>query len=223
MGRETIHARPWNQRRPWLLHLFRALLLAALVWLVRDQHQWYRAQVQGRQQAALDIEQVRPFLPQAARLVDGDRQPALSRVEDASGHLVGFAGRTSPAADDLIGFQGPSDTLDGLATLDPAAAGIEGVSGATMTSKTVAGLVAAILLGADITRGHGSGIRLFLGATWVLFAIWFVALLSSACACDGRCPRIRSVGGLRAVRSPGFGFGRAAGSGRGRSAAVECC
>ena len=323
MGRETIHARPWNRRRPWLLHLFRALLLAALVWLVRDQHVWYRAQTQGRQQAAIGVDrirrffpqavtlshwnpqhggrtvldvagkplgyviqtapdsdriigysgptntliafdtqqrilgleilgcgdtpehrqavqadlrflqsfngltwqeaaargqvdgvsgatltslaivegivrrlggtphsyrfpdpitvaEVRPFLPQAARLVDGDRQPALSRVEDASGHLVGFAGRTSPAADDLIGFQGPSDTLfvldpqqrvlgialrrsydtkeylpwvtddkhfmarfngqtlDELASLDPAAAGIEGVSGATMTSMSMA-------------------------------------------------------------------------------------
>ena len=40
--------------------------------------------------------------------------------------------------------------------------------------ETVAGLVAAILLGADITRWSDRGIRLFVGKTWVLFAIWFV-------------------------------------------------
>jgi len=41
-------------------------------------------------------------------------------------------------------------------------------------TSTVAGLVAAILLGADITRWSDRGIRLFVGTTWVLFAIWFV-------------------------------------------------
>ena len=41
-------------------------------------------------------------------------------------------------------------------------------------AETVAGLVAATLLGADITRWPDRGIRLFVGATWVLFAIWFV-------------------------------------------------
>jgi hypothetical protein len=34
--------------------------------------------------------------------------------------------------------------------------------------------VAAVLLGADITRWSDRGIRLFVGLTWVLLAIWFV-------------------------------------------------
>jgi hypothetical protein len=126
------------------------------------------------------VAEIRPFLPQAARLAVWDQKPALLRVEDTSGQLLGFAGRTSPVADDLIGFQGPTDTLfvmdaqqrvlgiamrrsydtteylpwvtddkhfmtcfngqslDELADLDPAAAGIEGVSGATMTSMSMA-------------------------------------------------------------------------------------
>lgn len=126
------------------------------------------------------VQEVQAFLPQAARLVAWDQRPALSRVEDAGGQLIGFAGRTSPTADDMIGFQGPTDTLfvmdaqqrvlgialrrsydtveylqwvkddrrfltrfngqtlDGLAELDLAAAGIEGVSGATMTSMAMA-------------------------------------------------------------------------------------
>jgi hypothetical protein len=41
-------------------------------------------------------------------------------------------------------------------------------------AETVAGFVAAILLAADVIRWSDSGIRLFVGATWVLFAIWFV-------------------------------------------------
>lgn len=41
-------------------------------------------------------------------------------------------------------------------------------------ADTVAGLVAAILLGADVVRWSDRGIRLFAGATWVGFAIWFV-------------------------------------------------
>ena len=128
----------------------------------------------------MTVAEVRPFLPQATRLTAWDQKPALLQVEDASGQLLGFAGRTSPAADDLIGFQGPTDTLfvmdaeqrvlgiamrrsydtteylpwvtddkhfmtcfngkslDELANLDPAAAGIEGVSGATMTSMSMA-------------------------------------------------------------------------------------
>lgn len=323
MAQRIIHARRLNRRRPWVLHVFRAAMLTAVVCLVRQQHVWYQAQVEGRQQAAVRVDQVRrfypqaaglspwnpehggqtvldedgrplgyvvqtspesdaiigysgptntlialdtrhrilgleilrcgdtrdhlqavladrhfllsfdglswqeaaargkvdgvsgatltslaivegivrrlggaphsyrfpdpitvaevrTFLPQAARIAAWDQNPALTRVEDASGQLLGFAGRTSPAADDIIGFQGPTDTLfvmnaqqrvlgiamrrsydtteylpwvtddkyfmtrfngkslDELADLDPAAAGIEGVSGATMTSMSMA-------------------------------------------------------------------------------------
>jgi len=128
----------------------------------------------------LTVQEVTAFLPRAARLADWDQRPGLFRVEDAAGQLIGFAGRTSPTADDWIGFQGPTDTLfvmdaqqrvlgiavrhsyetpeylqwvkddqrflsrfngknlDELAELDLAAAGIEGVSGATMTSLAMA-------------------------------------------------------------------------------------
>jgi Na+-translocating ferredoxin:NAD+ oxidoreductase RnfG subunit len=128
----------------------------------------------------IGVDEVQPFLPEARRLVEREDRPGLHRVEDAVGQPVGFAFRTSPAADDLIGFQGPTDTLvvlgpeqrvagiairrsyetedyvgwvrdedyfmtlfngrslDELAALDPAQEGIEGVSGATMTSLCIA-------------------------------------------------------------------------------------
>ncbi len=128
----------------------------------------------------MTVQEVTAFLPRAARLLAWNQRPGLFRVEDDAGQLIGFAGRTSPTADDLIGFQGPTDTLfvmdaqqrvlgiairhsyetpeylqwvkddqrfltrfngqnrDELAELDLGAAGIEGVSGATMTSIAMA-------------------------------------------------------------------------------------
>jgi hypothetical protein len=41
-------------------------------------------------------------------------------------------------------------------------------------SETVVGLVAALLLGANISRWPDKSIRVFVGLTWVLLAIWFV-------------------------------------------------
>ena len=120
------------------------------------------------------------LFPNAVTLSPDTRRPALLRVVDASGSLLGFVFRTSPSADNLIGYQGPTDTLvtldknekviglrlrhsfdnepyvgyvkdeeyfltlfngrslADLAALDVFEARIEGVSGATMTSMTVA-------------------------------------------------------------------------------------
>jgi hypothetical protein len=47
-------------------------------------------------------------------------------------------------------------------------------------AETVSGLVAALLLGADISRWSDQGIRLFVGLTWILLAIWFVLGLFEA-------------------------------------------
>ena len=41
-------------------------------------------------------------------------------------------------------------------------------------AENLAGLAAAVFLGADVIRWSDRGIRTFVGLTWVLFAIWFV-------------------------------------------------
>ena len=41
-------------------------------------------------------------------------------------------------------------------------------------SEHVLGLLAACLLGADISRWSERGIRVFVGLTWILLAVWFV-------------------------------------------------
>jgi Na+-translocating ferredoxin:NAD+ oxidoreductase RnfG subunit len=135
---------------------------------------------------ALSVEEARRLFPQAAAIkVDGDCFN-LWHIDDNRGRELGLILRTSPAADEVIGFQGPTETRIGirpggeiagitigssfdnepyvtyvrddenfralfqrynlpqLATLDLKEAGVEGVSGATMTSMAVArGIVKA--------------------------------------------------------------------------------
>lgn len=129
---------------------------------------------------------LRLVYPTAERLETDAGDPAVIRVVAADSIPLGWALRTSPAADRVIGYQGPTDaavcfdtagtvagivvatsfdnepyvgyvrddrafrrlwqgmTLAELAGLDPAATGVEGVSGATMTSQAVAeGIVRA--------------------------------------------------------------------------------
>jgi hypothetical protein len=41
-------------------------------------------------------------------------------------------------------------------------------------AETVAGLIAALLLGADVANWSEDGIRLFVGLTWLMLAGWFL-------------------------------------------------
>lgn len=128
----------------------------------------------------IQLEEVREFLPAAMQLSEETGRPGVFAAVDAAGRRVGWALRTSPAGDDLIGYQGPTDTLivcdaegrvaglavrnsyetpeylgyvtddadfmkffngknlEELAGMDLREAGVEGVSGATMTSRAIA-------------------------------------------------------------------------------------
>jgi hypothetical protein len=46
-------------------------------------------------------------------------------------------------------------------------------------AETTGGLVGVALLGSDVGERTETGIRIFVGATWVFAAIWFVAGLIS--------------------------------------------
>jgi len=163
---------------------------------------------------ALRLAEIAPFLPAAASLQTRTEQPAVVDVLDARDITIGFAVRTTPAADAVIGYQGPSDTLlvfveasklvglsvrqsydnepyvgyvrdeasfaghfidrgyQELSRLDPQAEGIEGVSGATMTSMSVARSIAPALQAAEAslvaTSWNGSWSRRDLGTMFVL-------------------------------------------------------
>ncbi|NNC90684.1 MAG: FMN-binding protein [Akkermansiaceae bacterium] len=90
-----------------LPRIYRLAVLVAVVWLVHANHQWHRAQ----RTAVLEVPQVAPFFPGAAAL--GPREPPyhLQEVRDDAGRTIGLVLHTSPEADDIRGYSGPSDVL----------------------------------------------------------------------------------------------------------------
>jgi NosR/NirI family nitrous oxide reductase transcriptional regulator len=147
----------------------------------------------GRFTTEPTLADLRLIFPDATRIDPDPGDPAVIRVVAADDIPLGWALRTSPAADRVIGYQGPTDavvgfdttgsvcgvavlatydnepyvgyvrddaafrrvyrglTVERLGGIDPAATGIEGVSGATMTSQAVAeGIVRA-------ARAHAAG------------------------------------------------------------------
>ncbi len=93
------------------LHLLRWGVLAAVVWLLHDQHAWWQAQIQGSGQEVLKLEQIRAFYPGAVRLGDWRPEQTAQTVVDGDGNTLGYVVRTSPASDCIIGYSGPTDTL----------------------------------------------------------------------------------------------------------------
>lgn len=134
----------------------------------------------------LSLESLQAFFPQVASIRPSDGDVTVWLAFGSNGKEVGSAIRTVPATDNIIGYQGPTESvivrdsegkavgvfvgesydnqpyvdyvredkyfreqfagmsLDELANLDLQAAGVEGVSGATMTSIAVAeGVVVA--------------------------------------------------------------------------------
>jgi Na+-translocating ferredoxin:NAD+ oxidoreductase RnfG subunit len=130
---------------------------------------------------AITLEEVKTLEPNASTLRESKRLPGAQDVLDSAGKVIALAARTSPDADTVIGYKGPTDTLmlldatgttlrgirlrksydtktyvayvtgddyflrrfngltlQQLATLDFDAAKIEGTSGASETSWSVA-------------------------------------------------------------------------------------
>jgi Na+-translocating ferredoxin:NAD+ oxidoreductase RnfG subunit len=126
------------------------------------------------------LDDVKLVFPMASAIEPEVGNPSVLHVRNADGGVAGWCLRTSPAADRVIGYQGPTDALVAfdpesrivgiavlasfdnepyvgyvrddeafrglwrgmsiaeLAGLDPVAHGVDGVSGATMTSQAVA-------------------------------------------------------------------------------------
>ena len=148
------------------------------------------------------LDDLRTIFPDAREIAVDPGDPAVIRVRGPEGIPLGWALRTSPAADGVIGYQGPTDAVVGfdpqsrvcgiavlesydnepyvgyvrddrafrgvfrgmspeeLAGLDADRTGVEGVSGATMTSQAVAaGIVrAARARSAVLRRADAAGL-----------------------------------------------------------------
>ncbi|MFT4556905.1 MAG: FMN-binding protein [Planctomycetales bacterium] len=59
----------------------------------------------------LDVSEIIAEFPSAAWLPPDPQRPALLQILNAKDALLGFVFRTSPPADNLVGYQGPTDTL----------------------------------------------------------------------------------------------------------------
>ncbi len=62
----------------------------------------------------LGVDDVREFFSDFQTLSADPVRPALFRVTDSKESLLGYIFRSSPAADNLVGYQGPTDTLIAL-------------------------------------------------------------------------------------------------------------
>ena len=59
----------------------------------------------------IQIEEVQEHIPTASQLIPSATHPSLLEILDINGTKIGQAGRSSPHADQIIGYQGPVDSL----------------------------------------------------------------------------------------------------------------
>lgn len=85
------------------LRLWRVALLALVVMAIRRSH--------SPAAVELTVDRVHDFFPAAATLIS---QNGMQAVKDASGITLGHVMQTSPEADDIIGYSGPTNTLIAL-------------------------------------------------------------------------------------------------------------
>jgi len=65
----------------------------------------------GRFPNPIQLEEVIKYFKTASELVPSTTHPSLVEVHDNNGTVLGKVGRTSPYSDQIIGYQGPIDTL----------------------------------------------------------------------------------------------------------------
>lgn len=178
----VIHQTPparrtlWSYTYPILLSLYRLGVILAIVWIIHVHY--LRLKIDGDK--PITVDETRTFFPTAKKLVTDESQRLGLFVEDDSGNRLGYVLRTSPIADHIKGYQGPTDTLvaldaagkvkgirirsswdtkvhvhdvaideyfmalwtdktwDEVAGMDPRTSGVEGVSGASLTSLCIA-------------------------------------------------------------------------------------
>ena len=94
--------------RGWLMQLFRCALLAAIVVLIHLQHRRAKARA-AVESATPSIAVVQSLLGDAQSVNVTDEQSW--DVLDADGNSIGRAIQTSPMADDIVGFSGPTNVL----------------------------------------------------------------------------------------------------------------
>ncbi len=100
-----------NQLRRWALHAYRVAVFVFLLAMIHWQHAWFVAQKRGAMKQLVGVTQVREFFPNAASLSEWDANHGRQNVFDEAGKRLGHVIQTSPEADRVVGFSGPTNTL----------------------------------------------------------------------------------------------------------------
>ncbi|MCB1064298.1 MAG: FMN-binding protein [Verrucomicrobiae bacterium] len=100
--------------RRWALHAYRVGVFVFLLAMIHRQHGWFVEQRRGAAKLPITMEQVLPFYPKAARLSDWDPSHGGQNVFDGDDKALGYVIQTSPEADHVVGFSGPTNTLVAL-------------------------------------------------------------------------------------------------------------
>lgn len=195
----------------------------------------------------IELAEAQKFFPEATALQSAVDRPATIYVLDQKQRRIGSIIRTSPFGDEIVGYQGPTDTLvaldlqgnllgfevhdtfetekyvdsirdddyfrhclDGrsfasLATLDLEEAGVEGVSGATMTSFAMAKAMmkaSADLAELEKSKPQQAGFQLQ-PREWGTIAVVVAALLAAFSRLRGK-PWLRVVFQLAVIGYLGF-------------------
>ena len=85
--------------------------LTAFAWVEAIAHRFTGGRVSLRFPDAVTIEEADSMFKGAAEIFVDDKRDGWSKVKSADGALMGYLVRTSPASDDLIGYQGPTECL----------------------------------------------------------------------------------------------------------------
>ncbi len=101
-------------RRRRVLHVYRVAVFVFLLVMVQRQHAWYVEQKRGALKQPVGVEEVRGYYAGASELSDWDPAHGGQNVLDAEGKVLGHVIQTSPEANRIVGFSGPTNTLIAL-------------------------------------------------------------------------------------------------------------
>ncbi len=93
------------------LHVARALLFVLILVLIHKQHARLPTVHEGVGTTSIGLDQLRRFFPAAASQGGGSGERTGREILNASGESLGYVLQTSPDADHVIGFSGPTNTL----------------------------------------------------------------------------------------------------------------
>jgi NosR/NirI family transcriptional regulator, nitrous oxide reductase regulator len=115
---EPLKPRQKRPARAVILHVVRLAILAAILLLLRQQHQSYLAAEASRDQSPVAIQVLKDFFPDAVPGGIFDPVRRTQQVVDAASESLGFVVQTSPQSDGIVGFSGPTNILIAFDTDD---------------------------------------------------------------------------------------------------------